>query len=363
VTRIPSDVVTPRGWSRSAREPDAHLLLVDGSPQALALLSDILELAGYRQRRSAIDVFEACRICAEGWPDLIVFDSHKALDAGASLQQLRAAALPEHTVPILMLSGDISPEARERAFRSGAGDLLLKPFSPPELLLRVQNLLEARRGAGELEEGGRRQPYGAASPGPQAAETLERVREIELEQLAHTAALHDGLTHAHSQRVGWLAARVAAALLLPDEEVDLIRRAACFHDIGKIRVPDSILLKPGPLTVEEFTLIKTHPQAGAMLLASPITPLVHRAREVALYHHERWDGNGYPFGLSGEWIPLAARIVAVADVFDALTGERPYKPAWPPEEAIAEICSQGGRHFDPRVVRAFREGMERTWRR
>jgi putative two-component system response regulator len=148
---------------------------------------------------------------------------------------------------------------------------------------------------------------------------------------------------------------VARELAMPDGFVGLIERAAPLHDVGKIGIPDAILLKPDRLDEQEWELMKTHTTIGARLLASSNDPLLHLAEEIALGHHERWDGSGYPNGFSGEAIPVQARIVAVTDVFDALTHQRPYKPAWTLEAAVAEIDSQRGRQFAPDVVDAFLE--------
>jgi putative two-component system response regulator len=150
-----------------------------------------------------------------------------------------------------------------------------------------------------------------------------------------------------------VASRIASQLGVEAHQVDLIRRAAPLHDVGKIGIPDSILLKPGRLTAEEFDRMKTHTTIGATLLAQGGSELVKTAEEIAISHHERWSGGGYPHGLQGEAIPLTGRIVSVADVFDALTHDRPYKKAWPIDEAITEIKSQSGRQFDPEVVDAF----------
>jgi HD-GYP domain-containing protein (c-di-GMP phosphodiesterase class II) len=187
----------------------------------------------------------------------------------------------------------------------------------------------------------------------------ERTRDLEqarleiLDRLAIAAEYRDDATQEHAWRLGRTSALLALGLGLPDREVELIRRAAPLHDIGKIGIPDAILLKPGRLTYEEFEQIKTHTTIGAEILSGSRSQLLGMAERIALTHHERWDGRGYPRGLAGEQIPLPGRIVAVADVFDALTHERPYKPAWSLQEAVAEIPSQAGGQFDPDVVGAF----------
>jgi putative two-component system response regulator len=175
-----------------------------------------------------------------------------------------------------------------------------------------------------------------------------------LQRLALAAEYRDDETGDHTRRVGDLAARIGAALKMPEDELALLGEAAPLHDVGKIGIPDSILLKPGRLTDEEFGEMRRHTTFGAEMLAGGRgLPLLEMAERIALTHHERWDGGGYPFGLSGADIPLVGRIVAVADVFDALTHSRPYKAAWAVADAIAEIRRQSGKQFDPAVVDAF----------
>jgi putative two-component system response regulator len=174
-----------------------------------------------------------------------------------------------------------------------------------------------------------------------------------VQRLALAAEYRDDDTGQHTSRVAELSERIGAALGMPDSELTLLRQAAPLHDVGKIAIADRILLKPGRLTADEFEQMKTHTTLGAEMLARPGFPLLELASQVALTHHERWDGTGYPAGLAGPEIPLVGRIVAVADVFDALTHARPYKRAWPPAAAVAEIREQRHRQFDPAVVDAF----------
>ena len=188
----------------------------------------------------------------------------------------------------------------------------------------------------------------------------ERTWELEeaqieiLERLALAAEYRDDDTGAHTQRVGRLSAMLGRALGMSDVDVELIRRAAPLHDVGKIGIPDAILLKPGPLTDEEYEVMKTHTVIGARILSGNTSPHLQLAEEIALTHHERWNGTGYA-GLGGEDIPLPGRIVAVVDVFDALTHDRPYKEAAPVPLALEEIRRQSGRHFDPPIAAAFVE--------
>ncbi len=236
-----------------------------------------------------------------------------------------------------------------RCLKQGASDFVAKPFDEIEIELRVANLLrswtlfvDVRGKNDELEARVRRRTA-----------SLEAAHHEILERLARAAEFRDDDTGQHTQRVGDLAADLAMRLGLSHRDVELIRRAAPLHDVGKIAIPDAVLLKPGKLTPEEFSVIKTHSAAGAKLLGGSDIPLLVCAQEIAHYHHESWDGTGYPAGLKAEAIPLAARVTCVADVFDALTHERPYKSAWPLEKAYVEIESLSGSKFDPAIVRAF----------
>jgi putative two-component system response regulator len=186
-----------------------------------------------------------------------------------------------------------------------------------------------------------------------AYQALEASRLETLERLALAAEYRDDATHEHTERVARLAALVAERLGLSDLDVSLLRQAAPLHDIGKLGVSDTLLLKPDRLTTQEFARVKLHTTCGAAILAGGTSDVLRLAEEIALTHHEWWDGSGYPAGLTGEAIPVSGRIVAIADVFDALTHERPYKPAWSVADAVAEIVKLRARQFDPRVVDAF----------
>jgi putative two-component system response regulator len=182
---------------------------------------------------------------------------------------------------------------------------------------------------------------------------LDRAHAETLKLLAIAAEYRDDATAKHTERVGVAAAAIATQLGLGEREVRLMRDAAPLHDVGKLAIPDSILLKPGRLTTDEFEVMKTHAALGSGLLAGTRSPVLEMGSVIAGSHHERWDGTGYPRGLASEMIPLAGRVVAVADVFDALTHDRPYKRAWSPARAVAEIERASGSQFDPRVVAAF----------
>ena len=329
---------------------DARVLIVDDEPANVRVLELMLTRVGYAQVSSTTDSRRVVAMFEELAPDLVLLDLHMPhIDGFALLGQLTALTPAEEYRPILVLTADATEQARERALSTGAHDFLTKPLQRSEVLLRIHNLLATRflhqrlrRHNAELDE-----------------RVRERTRELEEAQLEVLARLNlaaefrDDETGHHTRRVGENAARIAAAMYLPDAEVELIRTAAPLHDVGKIAIPDAILLKPGPLSPEEFAVMRTHTTAGAMMLAGGRSDLLRLAEKIALSHHERWDGRGYPHGLSGEAIPLAARIVALADYDDALRHARPYRDAWEPARVLAEIQRETGAHFDPSVVEAF----------
>jgi len=327
----------------------ARILIIDDQPSNVMLLEGILQEEDFSSYHSVTDSRDALPAFIEYLPDLILLDLQMPyMDGFEVMKQLRACIAPGDFLPILVLTADITPDAKRRALTEGALDFLTKPFDATEVLLRIKNLLQTRslhlqlQGQNELLDQKVRL---------RTAE-LEATQVEILERLALAAEYRDDDTGEHTKRVGKTAAQIAEALDWSAGDVELIRRAAPLHDVGKIAIPDSILLKPGKLTPEEFERMKTHTSLGAQMLSGGEFPLLQLAEQIALTHHERWDGTGH-LGLREDAIPLAGRIVAVADVFDALISERPYKQAWPLNESLEEIKRQSGRQFDPRVVEAF----------
>ena len=330
----------------------ATILIVDDQEPNVRVLERILERAGYDRVVSTTDSRRAVELFVQHGPDLILLDLHMPyLDGFGVLEQL-SPCIPENTyLPVLVLTADITSASKRRALSMGAKDFLAKPFDSVEVLLRIRNLLETRFLYLELQD----QNAHLEDKVRERTEQLEHAQVEILERLALAAEFRDDATHEHTRRVGELAARLARHLGFPERDVELIRLAAPLHDVGKIAVPDSILLKLENLSDGDFEVVKAHTSIGARILAGSHHPLLQLAEQIALTHHERWDGQGYPPGVSGEDIPLVSRIVAVADVFDALTHERPYKHAWSVVEAVGEIKRERGRQFDPRVVDAFVE--------
>ena len=325
---------------------NAKVLIVDDEPANISALRRVVMAAGY-QVLATTSPLEALTLYHERAPEIMLLDLHMPeLDGIGVIQRLKQAAPSQAFLPVLVLTGDTSPDARRRVLAAGAKDFVAKPFDMDEVLLRIRNLLETGRLYREikiqnqlLEE-----------------RVRERTGELEgasldtLERLAIAAEFRDDETGRHTERVGEIAALLGTSLGLAEEDLFLIRRAAPLHDVGKIGIPDSILRKPGPLTGDEWGIMKGHARIGARILSGGRSRVVQFAEEIALSHHEHWDGQGYPGGIAGDQIPLAGRLVMVADVFDALTSDRVYRKAWPVEKVMAYIREFAGKRFDPRIA-------------
>jgi putative two-component system response regulator len=327
-----------------------RILAVDDEESNLLLVRRFLERDGYTCVEVTTEPSRVPGIFANRQPDLVLLDLQMpGMDGFELMDRLGPLTDNGTSVPFLVLTADATDETRRRALSVGARDFLTKPLDRIELLLRVRNLLHVQQLQGRLRE----QNADLEDKVAERTRDLNRSRLEMLEHLALAAEYRDDHTQEHAWRIGRSCALIARTLGHPDPEVTLIGRAAPLHDVGKIGIPDAILLKPGRLTDDEFEVIKTHSRIGAEILTGSHSPLLRLAERIALTHHERWDGRGYPSGLSGEEIPIAGRIAAIADVFDALTHERPYKQAWTVEKALGEIMDQAGRQFDPGVVDAF----------
>jgi putative two-component system response regulator len=328
----------------------ARVLLVDDQAANLTFLRHVLETEGYGELIAMTDSGEALDRFGELDPDLVITDLWMGpldgFDFIAGVQQLLPAG---SYLPILVATGDPTPEARRRALSAGARDFLTKPVSPAEVRLRVRNLLETRF----LHEQLRTHNATLEERVTERTHELEEARLEILYRLARAAEFRDDHTGRHTLRVGRIAGRIAQVLGLAADAHELIGRAAPLHDIGKIGIPDSVLLKQDRLAPAERAVIQSHTIIGADILSGSRFALLQLAEQIALSHHERWDGQGYPHGLAGDTIPLAGRIVAVADVFDALTHDRPYKAAWTVRDALGEIEACAGSQFDPAVVEAL----------
>jgi putative two-component system response regulator len=333
----------------TAEHADARILAVDDEPANLRLLEHLLASVGYRNVRVTHDARAVVPLVMEWDPDIVLLDlSMPHLDGFGVLELLGAVLPADSFLPVVVLTANPSIPVREHALAAGANDFLTKPFDHTDVLLRINNLLHTRALHTRLED--HNQLLEARVR--QRTMELEEARAEILQRLAAAAEYRDDDTHQHTRRVGDVAAALAIEVGCTDADAEIIRGAAPLHDLGKIGISDDILLKPGRLTREEFTEIQRHTEIGARILAGSRSAILQMGELIARTHHERWNGTGY-LGLRGEHIPLPSRIVGVADVFDALTHERPYKHAWPRDEAVAYVRDQSGAEFDPMVVRAF----------
>ena len=337
----------PPVWPEFAH---ACILLVDDDIDAASLMSRALSKAGCQDIVMADTPAQALSIYRERRPDLVVMDLNLPGSDGLKLmERMRKTEASNQLAPVLMVTGDTSESVKRQALERGVSDFLAKNADTTEFVLRIRNLLHLNGLRREIDSH------------LESLEETVRLRTRELgdarheviERLAIAAEYRNGATLDHNRRVGRLSAKIAERLKLSPEFVATIQDAALLHDLGKIGIPDAILLKPGKLTPAEFERVKAHPEIGARILDGCNEPLMQMARDIALTHHERWDGTGYPRKLGRKRIPLCGRIVAVADAFDVITHERPYKPARAIPWAIQAIQDDRGKQFDPSVVDAL----------
>ena len=320
--------------SHEDRRP--RLLLVDDEPTNLHVLRQILG-DDYRLQ-FATDGAKALHLAQQHQPDLILLDIMMPNLSGYDVcRQIKADPQTSH-IPVIFVSALSEMGDEAEGFEAGAVDYIIKPVRAPVVRARVRTHLSLV-----------------------AAEALRASRLHIVQRLGRAAEYKDNETGMHVLRMSHYAHALALALGCTQAWADDLLHAAPMHDVGKIGIPDAVLLKPGPLTDSEWAIMRQHPAIGAEIIGEHDSAILQMARSIALTHHEKWDGSGYPAGLQGPAIPLAARIVALADVFDALTSVRPYKRAWSVDEALAHLTAQAGKHFDPALVPVFvgmREQLE-----
>ncbi len=321
-------------------KPKETILLVDDATDILDVLGRMLR--PLYQVKFATNGLDALAIARRSPPSLILLDVMMAGLDGHEVCRLLKADLRTRDVPIIFITASDNGDDEQRGLDLGAVDYLRKPLNPPLVLRRVAIHLALHNQNRLLD-----------------ARVRERTRQLEdtrreiVRRLALAGEYRDNETGLHITRMSHTVRLLALAAGVPEHEAELLHQAAPMHDIGKIGIPDRILLKPGRLDPEEMAVMKTHSSIGAEIIGRHDSRLLTMAREVALTHHEKWDGSGYPRGLAGEAIPLEGRLTALADVYDALTSVRPYKRAWSVDEAFAHIRAQAGEHFDPRLAHLF----------
>ena len=305
-----------------------RLLLVDDEPTNLQVLRHVLQ-ADYRLL-FATDGARALQVAREQLPQLILLDiMMPGMDGYAVCRALKADPATAG-IPVIFITALNDSQDETAGFDVGGVDYLTKPVSPPVVRARVRTHLSLVR--------------------------MDELRETRLQivqRLGRAAEYKDNETGMHVIRMSHFAQLLALAAGHSPAWAEDLLNAAPMHDVGKIGIPDAVLRKPGPLDADEWATMRRHPEIGAEIIGEYPSGVLQLAREIALAHHEKWDGSGYPRGLAGEAIPLSARIVAIADVFDALTTRRPYKEPWPVQEAMNHIAAQAGKHFDPALVALF----------
>lgn len=312
----------------AADDPRARLLLVDDEPANLQVLRHVLQ-EDYRLL-FATDGARALDIVRSQRPHLVLLDvMMPAMDGYAVCEAIKAdPAIAD--IPVIFVSALSEVGHETRGFEAGAVDYITKPVSAPVVRARVRTHLSLVR-----------------------TQELRATRLQIVQRLGRAAEYKDNETGMHVIRMSHYAQLLARAVGMDEAWAEDLLHAAPMHDVGKIGIPDAVLLKPGKLDADEWDIMRRHPRIGAEIIGEHAGGVLRVAREIALTHHEKWDGSGYPEGLAGEAIPLASRIVAVADVFDALTTRRPYKDAWSLETAFCHLRSEAGRHFDPALVEPF----------
>jgi putative two-component system response regulator len=349
----------------------ARILIVDDESLNIDVVQSYLELDGYRNIRSTEHAIHALELIGEFRPDLVLLDIHMPEINGLEILRAIRGDAAYSTIPVVILTANSTNATKLEALQSGATDLLSKPVHEAELLARIRNVLTVKayqdglcRYSEELEQAVR-----------ERTADLEASRLEVIHCLARAAEFRDDDTGHHIVRVGRYARIIGEELGLPESRLEILEPAAQLHDVGKIGIPDAVLLKPGKLTPEEYEtmqkhcgfgkkivdclpqgeadVLRGHAELGGKIMDFGKSPILSLAKRIAMTHHERWDGQGYPLGLGGEDIPLEGRITAVADVFDALSSRRSYKPAFPLQKCF-EILQEGrGSQFDPAVVDAF----------
>ncbi|WP_027150863.1 HD domain-containing phosphohydrolase [Methylobacter tundripaludum] len=331
----------------------ARILIVDDESVNLKLLDKMLSAQGYSNLVLVQDSRQVLEIYRQARTDLILLDINMPhLDGFEVMEQLKALEDPLFP-PVVILTAQHGQDFLLRALNSGARDFITKPFYCNELLARVRNMLDAQLMHRMLYD----QKAVLNEMVQTRTDELRRTRLQVVQQLGRAAEYRDNETGNHILRMSHISALLAKSIGWNEADCELMLHASPMHDIGKIGIPDHILLKPGKFEPEEWEIMKTHAVIGANILEGDDSELMKCAGEIALTHHEKWDGSGYPYGLSGAAIPLVGRIAALADVFDALTSVRPYKEAWTVEAAVDLIKENRGTHFDPDLVTVFLEQL------
>ncbi|MFC1865083.1 HD domain-containing phosphohydrolase, partial [Chloroflexota bacterium] len=336
-------------------EQKAKILVVDDEDANLHLMEALLHLLGYEVVLAG-DGEEALAKVKETPPNVILLDTLMPKIDGFEVTKRLKEDEATKSIPVVMMTAQNEVKERLKALEAGADDFLTKPIDEAELRARVNSLLKVKAYNEHMHSYQQQVEAEVANRTQHLAKAFEKIKMASLDtvyRLSRAAEYKDEDTGAHVQRMSHYSSAIARGMGLEEEFVEHILWAAPMHDIGKIGIPDRILQKPGKLDPDEWVVMKQHTTIGAEILKDASADFIKLAADIALTHHEKWDGSGYPQGLKSSDIPIAGRIVALADVFDALTSERPYKAPFPLEKALAIIKESQGNHFDPQVVGAF----------
>lgn len=347
----------------------ARLLIVDDEPVNVRLLETSLRRWGFENITSTTDPREVPFLCEDIQPDLVLTDLHMPnMDGYQLLAVLSEMTSQDSHLPVIVLTADITQEAKKRALELGAKDFLSKPFDLTEVELRIKNLLESRflhlelknhnENLEELLQERTEKLWDAVTRLERSERELRVSREETIRRLAVAAEFRDDETARHVYRMSEYCVLLARKLGEDPLRCETIRVASQLHDVGKIGIPDNILLKPGPLTSRERSIMEKHAQIGERILGGSRSELLELAATIALTHHERVDGTGYPNRLAGDAIPVEGRIAAIADVFDALTTNRVYRGAFAVPDAVQIMREQAGAHFDMGLLELFLESID-----
>jgi len=329
----------------------ANILIIDDEPANVKLLKKLLERQGYQNVSGTSDPRDVESLCAATEFDAFLLDIRMPYLDGYGIMTLLKDKFVNDYMPVLVLTAQTDRETRLKALKYGAKDFLTKPFDQLEALTRIHNLLEVRL----MHKHIRDQNIILEEQVQQRTQELYDTRHEVIARLGMAAEYRDNETGNHIIRMSKYAKLLALEIGLGEGHADIILNAAPMHDIGKIGIPDSVLLKPGKLDAEEWQIMRSHVDIGAKILSGHDSELMQAACLIALHHHEKWNGSGYPAGLKGEQISIEGRICAVADVFDALLSVRPYKKPWTVEQALSLIEAEAGQHFDPNIAPLMRK--------
>lgn len=364
-------VAEPIAADETTIDRSAKIAIIDDEELNIVIVQRHLELDGYRNCIGMSDPAAAIAMLRQEHPDVLLLDIMMPTINGLDVLKIIKQDPALRRIQVIILTAATDVETKLRALELGAADFLSKPVEKSDLLPRVRSAVTIKQYIDRMETHSKTLKADVLL---RTAE-LARSREEAIHCLARASEYRDDDTGQHVVRVGKYARVIATRLSWADEQLNMLEQAAQLHDVGKIGIPDAILLKPGKLTPEEFEVmqrhcgfgkkilrrmpdnewnsLKKHPELGESILGNAESPVLQMARRISLTHHEKWDGTGYPLGLVGVEIPIEGRITAVADVFDALSSKRPYKEAFPLDKCFAILEEGRGKHFDPDCLAAF----------